>query len=64
MATPTITNNKDKDSFEILLKELAEIKKYLKKFLLIIPEESLGRYKNHSKIKKAYQEAIRLFPSK
>lgn len=56
------TAKKDNKSLKSLLKELTEIKNYLRKLLLIIPEESLKEYKNSSQIKKAYQEAIKAFP--
>jgi hypothetical protein len=58
-----ITIKKGK-SIEALLKELREINKNLKKFLLIIPEESLKEYKNVSQIKKAFEKATRLYPPK
>jgi len=58
-----VTIKKEK-SIEALLKELKEINKHLKKFLLIIPEESLKEYKNVSQIKKAFEKATRLYPPK
>ncbi len=45
-----------------LLEELKEIKTYLRKVLLIIPEESLRGYKNTPRIKEAYLKALKLFP--
>ncbi len=57
-------NKKSNKLLEPLLKELTEIKKYLRKLLLIIPEESLKEYKNSAKIKKAYQKAIKAFPAR
>jgi vacuolar-type H+-ATPase subunit F/Vma7 len=62
MANQTII--KKEKSIEALLKELREINKNLKKFLLIIPEESLKEYKNVSQIKKAFKKATRLYPPK
>jgi vacuolar-type H+-ATPase subunit F/Vma7 len=62
MANQTVT--KKEKSIEALLKELREINKNLKKFLLIIPEESLKEYKNVSQIKKAFEKATRLYPPK
>lgn len=62
MANITTTTKKRSKSLGPLLKELTEIKKYLRKLLLIIPEESLKEYKNFSQIKKAYQKAIKTFP--
>jgi Na+/phosphate symporter len=58
------TTIKKEKSIEALLKELREINKNLKKFLLIIPEESLKEYKNVSQIKKAFEKATRLYPPK
>ena len=62
MANQTIT--KKEKSIEALLKELREINKNLKKFLLIIPEESLKEYKDVSQIKKAFEKATKSFPPK
>jgi vacuolar-type H+-ATPase subunit F/Vma7 len=62
MANQVIT--KKEKSIEALLKELREINKNLKKFLLIIPEESLKEYKDISEIKKAFQEALKFYPPK
>ena len=62
MTTKTNKITREKQSLEALLEELAEIKNYLKKLLLIIPEENLKEYENSSKIKKAYQKAVKLFP--
>ena len=59
MAQLTTSNNQ---SLKTLSKELAEVKKYLRKLLLIIPEESLDEYENSSEIKKNYQEATKAFP--
>lgn len=61
MATQTITKKRD-ITLQPIMDELAEIKLYLKKLLLIIPEESLKEYKNASKIKEAYFRAIKEFP--
>lgn len=60
MANQIIT--KKEKSIETLLRELREINKNLKKFLLIIPEESLKEYKNVSGIKKAFERAVKLYP--
>lgn len=60
MATP-ITEKENK-ILQPLLRELKEIKNYLRKFLLIIPEESLKEYKNSSEIKKAYLNTVKSFP--
>jgi hypothetical protein len=49
---------------EVLLREIRETNKNLKRFLLIIPEESLKEYKNSSKIKKAFNRAVKLYPPK
>ena len=62
MANQIITK-RDK-SVEALLKELREINKNLKKFLLIIPEESLKEYKNAFQIKRAFGRATKLYPPK
>jgi hypothetical protein len=62
MANQTIT--KKEKLMEILFKEMQEINKNLKKFLLIIPEESLKEYKNASQIKKAFERATKLYPPK
>ena len=53
MANHTMAIKKEK-ILQPLLRELREIKSYLKKFLLILPEESLRGYKNSSEIKKSY----------
>ena len=47
---------------ELLLKELREINKNLKKFILLIPQESLKEYKKPSEIKKAFSKAVKLYP--
>jgi vacuolar-type H+-ATPase subunit F/Vma7 len=62
MANQIVT--KKEKSMEALLKELREINKNLKKFLLMIPEESLKEYKNISQIKKAFIKATKLYPPK
>jgi vacuolar-type H+-ATPase subunit F/Vma7 len=62
MANQIVT--KKEKSMEALLKELREINKNLKKFLLMIPEESLKEYKNISQIKKAFAKATKLYPPK
>jgi len=62
MANQT-TIRKEK-SIETFLRELREINKNLKRFLLIIPEESLKEYKNSSEIKRAFAKAVKLYPPK
>ena len=61
MANHTMAIKKEK-FLQPLLRELREIKSYLKKFLLILPEESLRGYKNSSEIKKSYLNALKAFP--
>ena len=61
MSFNTSTKKRNK-SLESLLKELIEIKNYLRKLWVIIPEESLKDYKNPSRSKKAYQKVIKSFP--
>jgi len=60
--TNQTTTKEEKQSLQPLLKELREVKHYLKKLLLIIPEESLKDYKNSSEIKKSYLKALKSFP--
>jgi hypothetical protein len=48
-------------ALENLIDELKDIKEYLKKFLLLIPEESLKDYKNSSQVKKHYLDAVKLY---
>lgn len=55
---------KREKSVEVLLRELREVNKNLKKFLLMIPEESLREYKKTSEIKKAFARAVKLYPPK
>ena len=62
MANQT-TIRKEK-SIETFLRELREINKNLKRFLLIIPEESLKEYKKTSEIKRAFAKAVKLYPPK
>jgi len=59
MTTQTVKENK---AIKPLLEELKKIETYLRKVLLIIPEESLKEYKNTPQIKKAYLKALKLFP--
>jgi len=54
-----ITTKKEKEALKTLLKELREIKSYLRKLLLIIPEESLKEYKNAPQIKNSYLKALK-----
>jgi len=64
MANNTIIE-KENIYLEPLLIELKEIKNYLKKFLAIIPEESLNNYENISEIKENYLKSLKSFsPSK
>ena len=62
MANHITAIKKEKILLPLLLKELREIKSYLKKLLLIFPEESLKGYKNASEIKKAHLNALKIFP--
>ncbi len=59
MTTAKTKENKD---IKPILKELKEIKNYLRKILMIITEESLDEYENKVHIKKAYLKALKLFP--
>ena len=45
-----------------LANELKEIKLQLRKFILLIPEESLRKYKNSEEVKNSYREALKSFP--
>ncbi len=47
-----------------ILKELKLIRNQLQKLLIIIPEETLGDYKNKAEVKKAYLKAVREYPPK
>jgi hypothetical protein len=58
----TVIINKQTVLLETLINELGIIKNQLDKLLLIIPEESLKDYKNPEKLKKAYLNAVKLFP--
>lgn len=49
---------------KLLLKQLKEVNQSLKKFLLIIPTESLEEYKKPSEIKKAFNKAVKIYPPK
>ncbi len=60
MITKTIIR-KQNTILEILLDEIRSIKNQLGKFLLLIPEESLKKYKNSSQIKKDYLKSIKSF---
>lgn len=62
MANQTII--KKEKITEAILREIREINKNLKKFLLIIPEENLKEYKNSTEIKKAFAKAVKLYPLK
>jgi len=55
-------NINKEEQLDFVLKELAEIKSYLKKLLFFIPEEYLDEYQNEIEIKESYQEAIKEFP--
>ena len=61
MAVKTKSNKKAVTLNEIL-KEIQEVKSFLKKLLLVIPEESLKEYQNKENIKKAYLEAFKHYP--
>ena len=63
MANQT-TGKKQKEIFKSILEELKKTNAYLKKLLVIIPEESLKEYKNSSQIKNSYLKAIRTYPPK
>lgn len=58
----TVQTAKENKTIGLLLEELKEIKTYLQKVLLIIPEESLKGYKNPIPIKSAYLKALKSFP--
>ena len=58
-----VETKKEYKTLQPLLKEMKEIKHYLKKLLIIIPEESLKEYKNSSEIKKTYLKTLKSFPS-
>ncbi len=60
MAVKTLKRKKGNE-LEIISGELKKISKYLAKFLLLIPEESIKEYKNSSDIKKSYLKAIKTF---
>ena len=47
-----------------LANELKEIKLQLRKLVLLIPEESLGGYKNKEEVKDSYRKALKSFPPK
>jgi len=61
MAVKTKSNKKVVTLNEIL-KEIQEVKSFLKKLLLVIPEESLKEYQNKENIKKAYLDALKHYP--
>lgn len=61
MAVKTKSNKKVVTLNEIL-KEIQEVKSFLKKLLLVIPEESLKEYQNKENIKKAYLKALKHYP--
>jgi hypothetical protein len=63
MATITISKEQKK-VLKPVLGELKRINTYLKKLLVIIPEESLKDYKKSSQIKNSYLKAIRNYPPK
>ncbi len=66
MTTQTINTINRKSNnivLENIVKELEIVKKQLRKFILLIPEESIKEYKNLSQIKKDYLNArIERFP--
>ena len=55
-------NNKKTVTLNEILKEIQEVKSFLKKLLLVIPEESLKEYQNKENIKKVYLEALKHYP--
>ena len=63
MATITISKEQKK-VLRPILEELGKINAYLKKLLVIIPEESLKDYKKSSQIKNSYLKAIRNYAPK
>ena len=63
MATITISKEQKK-LLRPVLEELKKMNAYLKKLLVIIPEESLKEYKNEIQIKKAYPKALKKYPPK
>lgn len=46
------------------MKELREVNKNLRKFLLVIPEESTKEYENAAEIKRAFGRALKVYPPK
>ena len=63
MATDT-KSGKEGAVLNRLANELEEIKRELRKLVLLIPEESLRGYSNSEEIKKSYRRAIGAFPPK
>ena len=61
MAVKTKTRSKSTTLNEIL-KEIQELKSYIKKLVLIIPEESLKEFTNKEEIRKAYLESLKHYP--
>jgi predicted nucleic acid-binding Zn-ribbon protein len=59
MATET---KKQSQTLENVLDELKDIKKALKKLLLLIPEESLKEYENSGEIQQSFQRAVKNYP--
>jgi len=57
MTTQIINRKSNNIVLKNMAKELEVIKKQLRKFILLIPEESIKEYKNLSQIKKAYLDA-------
>ena len=61
MATITISKEQKK-LLRPVLEELKKMNAYLKKLLVIIPEESLKEYKTPPQIKNSYLKAIKNYP--
>lgn len=58
-----ITKTKS-NTLEKVLEELEDIRIQLKKFLLIIPQESIKEYNNDSQVRKAFLRANKIYPPK
>lgn len=59
-----VTSQERESKMDRILKELSSIRSQLRKFIVLIPEESLKGYKDANQIKKAYLRAIRKYPPK
>jgi len=60
--TKTKIDRKERGLLVELVGELKEIKDHLRKFLMLLPEESLRDYSNVSEIKRAYRQATKVYP--